>query len=96
MQVAPVIWLIKLIIANERRISTSPIIAKVKVFLAPSTCFGSPPEVRNLIPAKKTKKRATTPASPKSQLSTKETITGMQLNVAAPFSTQFPQVIDRA
>lgn len=82
MQDAPVSLLMISIIAKDKSMTIKPMIAKVRVFLAPSTCFGSPPEVRNLIPEKSIKKRAATAANPKSQLITNETIEGIQLRVA--------------
>lgn len=87
MHPAPVILLIKSIIAKDKSTTTRPIIAKVKVFLAPSTCFGSPPDVINLIPEKRIKKIETTAANPKIQLRTKEKIAGIQERVAtSPFT----------
>jgi len=41
---------------------TKPTTAQVKVFLAPSTLRGSPPEVKNLIPDQIIKIMAATPA----------------------------------
>lgn len=86
MQCAPVMRLIKFIMVKEISITTRPIMAKVRVFLAPSTCFGSPPDVRNFMPEKNTKKRATTVEKPKTQLRTREKIAGRQEIVAtSPF-----------
>jgi len=92
-QLAPVMPAMIFIIAKEKRIIKSPIIAHVTVFLAPSTCFGSPPEVINLIPEKIIKNTAAVPARINAQLITFLKMIGIQLSVATPsLPTQSPHI----
>ena len=58
---------ITFIIRKEKSIRKRPTIANVKVFFAPSSCLGSPPDVINFMPEKIIKKRATIPAKVRSQ-----------------------------
>jgi len=51
MQATPVTYPISLNIKNAESTNTRPAIAKIKVFLAVITAFGSPPDVVSLIPA---------------------------------------------
>lgn len=94
MQLAPVIVPINLIIAKDIKTIISPAIAYVNVFLAPSTCFGSPPEVKNFIPENTIKNTAVSPASAIAQSTILLKTTGRQLNVATPPCTQLPQSIN--
>ena len=91
MQVTPVAALMKLIIAKERKIIISPMIAYVRVFLASSISFGCPPDLINLTPAKIIKTTATIAAKIRAQVTTELKTTGRQFKVGTPFSTQFPQ-----
>lgn len=74
---------------KAKRTIIKPIMAKVSVFLAPSTLTGSPPEVKNLIPDQTIKIMVSTPAKG----TAKEVIlvikTGIQRKVAMSFTTQF-------
>ncbi len=94
MQLAPVIVPINLIIAKDIKTIISPAIAYVNVFLAPSTCFGSPPEVKNFIPENIIKNTAVSPASAIAQSTTLLKTTGKHLSVATPPCTQLPQSIN--
>ncbi|MBP9716399.1 MAG: hypothetical protein KBD51_00495 [Candidatus Levybacteria bacterium] len=69
-------------IIKDKSINTNPNTAKVKVFLAPSACFGSPPEVTNLNPLNIINIIATNPDRISSQKITFPRITGKQLTVA--------------
>lgn len=91
MQLTPVIVPISLIIAKDKKTIINPIMAYVNVFLAPSTCFGSPPEVKNFIPESIIKNTAVNPASAIAQFTTLLKTVGKQLSVATPPCTQLPQ-----
>jgi len=90
MHPTPVICEIRVRIKNERNTTTRPRIAKVKIFLALSTALGSPPDVRNLNPAKITKNSATTEAKVNSQTTKVANKGKMQLKVATPPEVQLP------
>lgn len=83
-QLAPVRPAMIFIIPKEKRIIKSPIIAHVAVFLAPSTCFGSPPEVMNLIPESIMKNTAAVPARISAQFTTFLKMIGRHWRVATP------------
>ena len=80
-------------IPKEHNTNNNPIMAYVIIDRAPCTCFGSPPDLINFIPAQINKNTATVPtniiAARTRLLKTK----GRQLSDATPFaSTQlFPQ-----
>lgn len=88
MHPTPVCWAIKPTIPKDSSITKSPIIAQVRVFLAPSARFGSPAEVTNLNPEIIISTKATIPAKTKSQKITLPTIIGKQ-----PRVTTFPCVL---
>lgn len=67
---------------KDKRIITNPMIAKVSVFLAPSTAFGSPLDVMSLIPEMRMKKRATTPAKSSAARTRFSKTTGTHFSVA--------------
>lgn len=65
---APVIFSITLSIKKDNNRRTSPPMANVKVFFAPSAFLGSPPEVMYLKPPEIRRKKRTIPANPKTRL----------------------------
>jgi hypothetical protein len=72
---------IMLRIRKERKTKNSPRMAKVKVFLAPSTVFASPPENISWYPAKIIINREMVPAIPMAQRMTLAIKGKMQLRV---------------
>lgn len=78
----PVAFAITGKIIKDKRIKTKPSTANVRVFLAPSACLGSPPEVTNLNPLIIIKIIATSPDKTNNQKITFPTMTGKQLTVA--------------
>jgi len=89
-QATPVKEPITLIIRKERKTSTSPIMAKVKVLRAPSTALESPPENSSWYPAKIIINRATVPASPIAQVIRLAIIGKIQSKVATPLLHNHP------
>jgi len=86
---------IRLMMKKERRMMQSPIMAKVSVFFAPSTCLGSPPEVTSLIAEMIIKKRATTPANISAARTIFSKTTGIHFSVAISFTIQ-PGILDQS
>ena len=76
-----------LMMKKERRMIASPMIAKVSVFFAASTCLGSPLEVISLIPEMMIKKSATIPANMSAALITFSKTIGIQSKVAILFGS---------
>ncbi len=82
MHCTPVAWAMIFIITKEDRTSMSPIIPKVKLFLALSIFLASPAEFMSLNPPKINIIRAISPANARRALRIFKKIVGIQLNVA--------------
>lgn len=81
-------------IANKTR--RRPPMACIRVFLAVSSFFGSPPEFMNLYPLAIINARHTIPTKMKRDLTIFERTAGIQSRVATPPpTTQFPQSITK-